>query len=320
MRVGVVAGTGTVEGRPVVCYAHDGSLAGGSVGRVEAEVVVHALRTARDRGMPVVAFLACAGARLQEGAAALGGFGRIFSENVALSSRSPQISVITGTSAGGGVYSPALTDFILMTRPSAMFLTGPGVVREVTGEHVDASELGGTRVHQATGVCDFVVDDDIEAAAIARRLLGFLPSRVGRCRAAGAAAAARSRSRRATCPRESRRVYDVLDVARSLSDGGELLEVAPRWARNLVTAFARIDGRVVGIIANQPRHLGGRARCQRMRQGRSIRQPPVTGCGFRSSCSSTRRGSCRARGRRGSGSSAAAPSSCGRSRRRRYRG
>ncbi len=256
VRVGVVAGLGAVEGRPVVCYAHDGSLAGGSVGRIEAEVIVHALRTARDRGMPIVAFLQCAGARLQEGAAALGGFGRIFSENVALSSRSPQISVITGTSAGGGVYSPALTDFIVMTRPSAMFLTGPGVVREVTGELVDTAELGGTRVHQGTGVCDFVVDDELEAAVTARRLLGYLPSRVGRAvRRAARPPLDPDPSRHV--PRESRRVYDVLDVARSLSDGGELLEVAPRWARNLVTAFSRIDGRVVGIIANQPRHLGG---------------------------------------------------------------
>ncbi len=256
VRVGVFAGVGTVEGRPVVCYAHDGTLAGGSVGRTEADIIVHALRTARDRGVPVVAFLSCAGARLQEGAAALGGFGRIFSENVALSGRAPQISVVTGTSAGGGVYSPALTDFIVMTRPSAMFLTGPGVVREVTGEQVSAAELGGTRVHQGTGVCDFVVDDELEGALTARRLLAFLPSRVGRAvRRAPEPPLDDDPGRHV--PRESRRVYDVLDVARSLADGGEVLEVAPRWARNLVTGFARIDGRVVGIIANQPRHLGG---------------------------------------------------------------
>ncbi len=256
VRVGVVAGVGTVEGRPVVCYAHDGSLAGGSVGRVEADIIVHALSTAHDRGVPIVAFLHCSGARLQEGAAALGGFGRIFSANVALSGRAPQISVITGTSAGGGVYSPALTDFIVMTRPSTMFLTGPGVVREVTGEHVNAAELGGTRVHQGTGVCDFVVDDDLDAALTARRLLGFLPSRVGRAvRRAPEPPLEDDPSRHV--PRESRRVYDVLDVARSLADSGDVLEVAPRWARNLVTAFARIEGRVVGIIANQPRHLGG---------------------------------------------------------------
>jgi acetyl-CoA carboxylase carboxyltransferase component len=256
VRVGVVAATGTVEGRPVVCYAHDASLAAGSVGRVEADVIVEALRLARHRGVPVVAFLQCAGARLQEGAAALGGFGRIFSENVALSARAPQISVITGTSAGGGVYSPALTDFIVMTGPSAMFLTGPGVVREVTGEHVDAAGLGGARVHQATGVCDFVADDAAEAAAVTRRLLGYLPSRVGRSVRRPPEPPIDGDPGRHV-PRAARQVYDVLDVARSLSDSGDVLEVAPRFARNLVTAFARIDGRAVGIIANQPRYLGG---------------------------------------------------------------
>src|SRR4051812_4145343 len=153
---GVVAAQGRVAGRPIVCYAQDPSFAGGSVGIAEAETVVQALRLAGRTGVPLVAFLASAGARLQEGVAALGGFARIFSANVGLSGRVPQVSVIAGTSAGGGCYSPALTDFIVMTEPSAMFLTGPRVVREALGEEVDASRLGGPRVHERNGVCHFV--------------------------------------------------------------------------------------------------------------------------------------------------------------------
>ncbi len=256
VRVGVIAGTGTVDGRPVVCYAHDGTLSAGSVGAAEADVIVHAMRTARDRGAPIVAFLECAGARLQEGAAALGGFGRIFRENVALTAQVPQISVISGISAGGGCYSPALTDFTVMTRPAAMFLTGPGVVREVTGERVGIEDLGGPGVHQGTGVCDLVAHDEFEAAAMTRRLLGYLPARVGRA-TRWSPQPPREDDPARHVPQEPRRVYDVRDVARSLADGGEVLELAPRWARNLVTALARIDGHPVGIIANQPRYLGG---------------------------------------------------------------
>src|SRR4051812_34599305 len=128
--VGVLAARGRVDGRPVVCYAMNGSVKGGSMGTAEADVVVRAMQFARTAGAPLVAFLESAGARLQEGAAALGGFGRIFFQNVALHGVVPQVSVITGTSAGGGCYSPALTDFIVMTRSAAMFLTGPRVVKE----------------------------------------------------------------------------------------------------------------------------------------------------------------------------------------------
>jgi len=254
--VAVVAAVGRVGGRPVVCYGHDASLSAGAVGAAEAELVVRALRLARDRSVPVVAFLESAGARLQEGAAALGGFGRIFYENVALTGRVPQISVIAGLSAGGGCYSPALTDFTVMTDEAAMFLTGPGVVKEVLGEQIGVPELGGPDIHEANGVCHFVARDAEDAARTTRELLRYLPPR------AGVPALEPPRSPREPdpgrlVPRNGRKVYDVRNVIGALADEGKFLEVAERWARNMVTGFARIEGRSVGIIANQPRHLGG---------------------------------------------------------------
>ena len=175
--VGVVAAVGRVGPHPVVCYAQDSRLAGGSVGTAEADLVVRVLRLARTERMPVVGFLESAGARLQEGAAALGGFGRIFYENVSLNGTAPQISVITGTSAGGGCYSPALTDFTVMTRPAAMFLTGPKVVQEAVGEEISAAALGGPKVHERNGVCHFVAQDDRHAVEVARELVDFLAPR-----------------------------------------------------------------------------------------------------------------------------------------------
>jgi acetyl-CoA carboxylase carboxyltransferase component len=252
--VGVLAATGCVRGRPVVCYAQDSALAGGSVGTAEADTVVHALRLARHTRTPLIAFLESAGARLQEGAAALGGFGRIFYENVSLSGRAPQISVVTGTSAGGGCYSPALTDFIVMTRPSAMYLTGPRVVRAAVGEEVSSDALGGPDVHQRNGVCDFVVDDDQEAVAVVRELLDYLPPE----RMVTEPSSARSDADPGRhVPAAARKVYDVRDVVRDIVDDSHMLEVSPRWARNIVVGFARLGGQPVGIVANQPRHLGG---------------------------------------------------------------
>ena len=145
---GVIAGAGRVDGRPVFCYAQDPSYLGGSLGEAHAESIIRVLRLAGRAGAPVVGFIESGGARMQEGLAALGGYGRIFREHVALSGRIPQISVICGASAGGGSYSPALTDFVVMTERASMFLTGPAVVREVMGEDVSAAELGGHKVHE----------------------------------------------------------------------------------------------------------------------------------------------------------------------------
>jgi acetyl-CoA carboxylase carboxyltransferase component len=254
---GVVGAAGTIAGRPVYCYAQDQRFAGGSLGEAHAETIVRVMQLAGRAGAPVIGFVASGGARMDDGIAALGGYGRIFRESVKLSGRVPQISIITGVSAGGGAYSPALTDFVVMTEGSAMFLTGPGVVREVMGESVDAQELGGPRVHSKNGVCQFVTKDDLEAAALARRLLGFLPSHAGEEPPHGGPAAVPAIDPSTFVPEQQRSVYDVRDVIGALVDDGMLLEMSERWARNMVTGFCRIDGRAVGVIANQPWYLGG---------------------------------------------------------------
>ncbi|HEX8855745.1 MAG TPA: adenylyl-sulfate kinase [Thermoleophilaceae bacterium] len=256
-RVGVEAGRGLVHGRPIVCYAQNSTVAGGSVGVAEADVVVRALRLCREEGIPLVAFLESAGARLQEGAAALGGFGRIFSENVALSGHAPQISVITGTSAGGGCYSPALTDFVVMTEEASMFLTGPKIVKQALGEEVSASELGGPQVHERNGVCHFVAADDRQAIHLTRELLGYLPQNASEPVHPIPAEAPSGADPCSALPARARSFYDIRTVLRCLVDSGQFLEVSPRWARNMVVGFARLEGHSIGIIANQSRHLGG---------------------------------------------------------------
>ena len=166
---GVVGATGAVDGRPIACYAQDGGFLGGSLGERHADTVVRVLQTAGRSRIPVVAFVESGGARMQEGTAALAGYGRIFRETVALGGIVPQISVVSGSSAGGGAYSPALTDLILMTDDAAMFLTGPGVVREALGEEIDAAGLGGPRVHERNGVCHLVEHDELAAAGAGAR-------------------------------------------------------------------------------------------------------------------------------------------------------
>jgi acetyl-CoA carboxylase carboxyltransferase component len=254
---GVIGGAGLIDGRPVFCYAQDAGYAGGSLGEAHANTIVRVLELADRARAPVVGFVASGGARMQEGVAALGGYGRIFHRIVSLSGRVPQISIITGLSAGGGAYSPALTDWVVMTEESSLFLTGPGVVREALGEDVTAAGLGGTRVHERNGVCQFVAPTDVDAACLARELLGYLPSHRDVPPPRAPARPATGDDPAASVPSEARRVYDVRDVIRALVDGGELLEVSAGWARNLLTAMARLDGRTVGVIANQPRYLGG---------------------------------------------------------------
>jgi acetyl-CoA carboxylase carboxyltransferase component len=176
---------------------------------------------------------------------------------VELSPRVPQVSVVTGVSAGGGSYSPALTDFVLMTSDARMFLTGPRIVREALGEEVTMERLGGPRVHEGNGVCQLVADSEQAATERARELLALLPGRIGDAPPFAPPASPGSADPDAAVPAEARRVYDVREVARAIVDAGWLLEISSRWARNMVTGFARIDGRPVGIVANQPRRLGG---------------------------------------------------------------
>src|ERR1700722_20125943 len=173
---GVVGGAGLVDGRPVFCYAQDNSYVGGSLGEMHAETIVRVMELADRARAPVVGFVGSGGARMQEGVRALGGYGRIFRQTVALSGKVPQISIISGLSAGGGAYSPALTDWIVMTKDSSMFLTGPAVVKDAMGEDITAAELGGHKVHEKNGVAHFVAPSDADAALLARDLLGYLPS------------------------------------------------------------------------------------------------------------------------------------------------
>jgi acetyl-CoA carboxylase carboxyltransferase component len=254
---GVVAGSGRVDGRTVFCYAQDPSYLGGSLGEQHAASIVRVLRLAGRAGAPVVGFIESGGARMQEGVAALAGYASIFREHVALSGRVPQISVICGASAGGGSYSPALTDFVVMTEAATMFLTGPAVVREVMGEDVDAAALGGPKVHDRNGVAHFIARSDVDAALLVRDLIDHLPSHAGEPAPRWRSAEPLVRDPGAPVPASERQVYDVRDVVRGLVDGGRLLEWAPRWARNLVCGFARLEGRPVGVVANQPRYLGG---------------------------------------------------------------
>ncbi|MHB1538658.1 MAG: acyl-CoA carboxylase subunit beta [Solirubrobacteraceae bacterium] len=254
---GVIAGHGRVAGRPVCCYAQDGSFAGGSLGESHAESIVETLRLAGRAKVPVVGFIESAGARMQEGLAALSGYGRIFREHVALSGRVPQISVLCGPSAGGACYGPALTDFVIMSAEAAMFLTGPSVISEVTGEQIDIRTLGGPRVHERNGVCHLTASGDGDAARLARELLAHLPQhrdeRRERVTPVGPAPIQIER----IVPESQRAVYDMREVLRALLDGGACLEISPRFARNVVCALGRVDGRSVGVVANQPRYLGG---------------------------------------------------------------
>src|SRR5215475_10687691 len=176
---GVVAGAGEVEGRPVFCYAQDPAFLGGSLGEVHADTIVRTMRMAGDAGAPVVGFVRSGGARLQEGHAALAGYGRIFRASVELSRKVPQISILSGISAGGGAYSPALTDFVVMTKDSRMFLTGPKVVAEAMGEEISMEALGGPKVHGKNGVAHMIADDAADAVLKTRHLLMLLPQKIG---------------------------------------------------------------------------------------------------------------------------------------------
>jgi acetyl-CoA carboxylase carboxyltransferase component len=254
---GVVAGAGTVGGRPVFCYAQDPSVMGGSLGEAHAESIVRVMRLAGRAGAPVVGFVESGGARLQEGHAALAGYGRIFRASVELAGRVPQISIVTGVSAGGGAYSPALTDFVIMTERARMFLTGPRVVEQALGEVVSTEALGGPRVHERNGVCQLVARDERDAIDRTRELLGYLPLAIGERSPLAPWADPDDPDPGTRVPVEARRVYDVRDVIATVVDSGSSLELSARWARNMVTGLARIEGRPVGVVANQPRRLGG---------------------------------------------------------------
>jgi len=254
---GVLAAHARVDGRQVCCYAQDASFAGGSLGEAHAASIIEVLRLAGRARVPVVGFVESAGARMQEGLAALSGYGAIFREHVRLSGVVPQISIVCGPAAGGSCYGPALNDFVIMAGRASMFLTGPGVVAEVTGEDVDMASLGGVHVHERNGVCHFTAPTEADGALTARDLLDYLPQHAGVAPQMWPSVAAPGIAPDRAVPAQARKVYDVRNVAGALVDGGRLMEVSARWSRNVVCAFARLDGRAIGVLANQPRHLGG---------------------------------------------------------------
>jgi acetyl-CoA carboxylase carboxyltransferase component len=253
---GVLSGSGRVQGRAVVAWAQDGSFKGGSLGSAGGETIARTIERADALGVPVVGFPHSGGARLQEGVAALTAYARIFrAQSVATV---PMISVVSGPCAGGAAYSPALGDFVIMTAEAYMFLTGPKIIERVTREVISSADLGGQKVHGANGVAQLLARDDVHAAELTRQLLTYLPDRVG---GAGAPlvppADAPDEDPGDVLPESPRQVYDVREIAERLLDRGGFLEIAPKWARNLVVGFGRIEGRSVGVIANQAKHLGG---------------------------------------------------------------
>lgn len=254
---GVLGASGRIAGRPVMCYAQDRAFLGGSVGAAHAATITRVLRLGARAQVPVIGFVESAGARMQEGLTALDGYAEIFYEHVALSGVVPQLSILTGMCAGGASYSPALTDFVVMTEDAATFLTGPRVVREVTGEQMSAAELGGPQVHSRNGVAHLVGASESEAIALAQRLLAYLPQHAGAAASVAAPAAAACADPSAHVPANPRHAYDVRKAAAGIVDAQSLLEIQPAWAPNIVTAFARIEGRAVGLVANQPRRMAG---------------------------------------------------------------
>jgi propionyl-CoA carboxylase beta chain len=259
---GVVAGHGRVDGRQVFAFAQDFTVFGGSLSETNAAKIVKIMDAAMRLGAPIVGLNDSGGARIQEGVVSLAGYADIFLRNTLASGVVPQISAIMGPCAGGAVYSPAITDFTIMVRGSSyMFVTGPDVIRTVTHEDVTKDELGGAATHNAkSGVAHFAVDDDRECLALVRALLAYLPSNNvdDAPRAASADPADREEaSLDAIVPASPNQPYDMLDVIHAVVDEGGFLEVHQHFARNLIVGFARLDGRSVGIVANQPAVLAG---------------------------------------------------------------
>ncbi len=258
---GVVTGWGTVDGREVFVHAHDFGIFGGSLGEAHAAKIHEVMDLAESAGAPLIGLNDGAGARIQEGAAALAGYGGIFRRNVRASGVIPQISVMLGPCAGGAAYSPALTDFVLMVRGTAsMYVTGPDVIKAVTGEDIDVEGLGGADVHARSGQAAFVHDDEDDAFDTLRALLSYLPSNNREFPPPGPADDPVDRSCEALLdlvPASPNRPYDVRRVVEEVVDHGEFLELQALWAANVVIGLARIGGHSVGLVANQPMVLAG---------------------------------------------------------------
>ena len=259
---GVVTGYGTVDGRLVFVYAQDFTVVGGSLGEMHANKIVKVQDMALKMGAPIVGFNDSGGARIQEGVDALSGYGKIFYRNTIASGVIPQISVIMGPCAGGAVYSPALTDFIFMTeKTSMMFITGPQVIKSVTGEEVTQEELGGAMTHNRTsGVAHFMDKTEEDTIKRVRELLSYLPSNNLEMPPVVRTDDDINRSDEMLndiVPENPNKPYDMKEIIKSISDENEFFEVQPLYAGNIITGFIRLNGKTIGVIANQPKVLAG---------------------------------------------------------------
>ncbi|MXY24765.1 MAG: acyl-CoA carboxylase subunit beta [Acidobacteria bacterium] len=259
---GVVTGFGQIDGRRVALFSQDFTVLGGSFSETQALKVGRLLEAATASGLPIIALFDSVGARIQEGVWSLAGFGDLFWRNTQASGVVPQISVMLGPCAGGAVYSPGLTDFVIMARGSSyMFITGPDVIRTVTGEQVDVETLGGADTHAATsGVAHLVADDEESAFVLTRKLLGYLPSNNADDPPAAEPDDSIEPDGAALddlIPASAEVAYDVREAIELIADRGSFLEVHADFAPNAVVGFARIEGHVVAFVANQPSHLAG---------------------------------------------------------------
>ncbi len=259
---GVITGYGTVNGRPLCAFSQDFTSMGGTLGEMHAKKICKVLDLAMKCGVPIVGFNDSGGARIQEGVDALSGYGQIFFRNSASSGVIPQLSAIMGPTAGGAVYSPAMKDWIFMTKgTSYMHITGPMVIKEVTGEEITSEELGGAMTHATkSGVCHFACDSDAEAIELVKKLLSYLPSNNMEDPPLIEPSDDPNRVDPALdtiIPDEPSKAYDMRDVIQSIVDNGEILEPHYHYAKNAIICFARLNGRTVGVIANQPMHLAG---------------------------------------------------------------
>ncbi|MBI9074680.1 MAG: methylmalonyl-CoA carboxyltransferase [Desulfatibacillum sp.] len=259
---GVVTGHGLVEGRPLFAYAQDFTARAGSLGEMHAKKICKVMDLAMKAGVPVVGMNDSGGARIQEGVDALSGYGEIFFRNSNASGVIPQISAIMGPTAGGAVYSPAMTDWIFMVKKTSyMFITGPNVIKAVTGEEISFEDLGGAMAHnQKSGVAHFACEDDADAIDSIRQLLSYLPSN----NMEDPPAIAPTDDPRRVCPEldtiipdNPKAAYDVKKVIEAIVDNGEFFEPHKYFAQNMMICFARLNGRVIGIIANQPKFMAG---------------------------------------------------------------
>jgi methylmalonyl-CoA decarboxylase subunit alpha len=259
---GVVTGFGTVDGRKVCVFSQDFTVLGGSLGKMHASKISKVMDLAARVGCPIIGLNDSAGARIQEGVDSLSGYGEVFYRNAIYSGVVPQISAILGPCAGGAVYSPALTDFIFMARGSSyMFITGPEVIKSVTREDVSFEDLGGADVHnKKSGVAHFEYDNDKAVIAGIRELLGYLPSNAKEKPIIKPSTDSKTRATPELLEivhPDQRKPYPMIDVIRAIVDDKTFLEVQPDWAKNMICGFARLGGRSVGIVANNPRQMAG---------------------------------------------------------------